>query len=134
MNEIEYFHPIDDYTTQVDVNVVSVYDGDTCTIVFRLFNDPEQRLVKFKARLIGVDTAEMKGTDGHVKELAIKARDFIRENTIGKSRVKCIFSKEMDKYGRLLVRLFTSDGVCLNDELIKMGLAKDYSGGTKEKW
>ena len=51
--------------------VVKVYDGDTITIVAKLpYKDSEY--YRFSVRLLGIDTAEMKGPK---KDRATKARD-----------------------------------------------------------
>jgi hypothetical protein len=40
---------------------------------------------------------------------------------------------EFDKYGRLLVEIHIND-IYVNQWLIENHLAKEYEGGTKEKW
>ena len=39
-----------------------------------------------------------------------------------------------DKYGRLLVRVWTDEGVCVNDLLLEERLAVAYEGGKKTPW
>ena len=43
---------------------------------------------------------------------------------------------EFDKYGRLLANIYTLDNTnkTINDEMIELGHAKAYDGGTKEGW
>jgi endonuclease YncB( thermonuclease family) len=135
LDELNWFHPVNNFSTKIPVKVLSVYDGDTCTIAFNLYGDIRFPIVKYRARLIGIDTPEMKGkgVSQELKDLAKKARDFLREKVVDKT-VDCIFDKECDKYGRVLITIYDSNGVNINDELVTKGYAKKYDGGTKEKW
>jgi endonuclease YncB( thermonuclease family) len=114
------------YNYQVDV--ISVYDGDTITVNVDL--GFSMALNKLKIRLTGVDTAEMKSTDEALKKKAIAARDFIREQILNKRVLLECYGQ--DKYGRWLGKIFAPDGTCLNEELIKRGFAYAYDGGTKD--
>ena len=114
------------YNYQVDV--ISVYDGDTITVNVDL--GFSMALNKLKIRLTGVDTAEMKSTDEALKKKAIAARDFIREQVLNKRVLLECYGQ--DKYGRWLGKIFAPDGTCLNEELIKKGFAYAYDGGTKD--
>jgi micrococcal nuclease len=114
------------YNYQVDV--LSVYDGDTLTVNVDL--GFSMTLNKLKIRLTGVDTAEMKSTDEALKKKAVAARDFIREQVLNKRVLLECYGQ--DKYGRWLGKIFAPDGTCLNDELIKRGFAYAYDGGTKD--
>jgi|688.fasta_scaffold263703_2 endonuclease YncB( thermonuclease family) len=107
--------------------VVSVYDGDTITVVFR-FAD---KYYKWSCRLNNIDTPEMKSKIAAEKQQAIKARDFLREQILGK--IVKITCQEFDKYGRLLV-LVDFKNRNINELMIDAGFAKSYSGGTKEEW
>jgi endonuclease YncB( thermonuclease family) len=128
------FHPAPNFVDRIPVRVLSVYDGDTCTIGMYLFGDANQPTFKFNARLIGIDTPEIKSKDDELKKLALTARDCVRDHVLDKDGVTCIFSEECDKYGRLLIRLFSPDGVEVNNLLVEKGYAKKYDGGTKESW
>lgn len=114
------------YNYQVDV--ISVYDGDTLTVNVDL--GFSMTLNKLKIRLTGVDTAEMKSTDEALKKKATAARDFIREQVLNKRVLLECYGQ--DKYGRWLGKIFAPDGTCLNEELIKRGFAYAYDGGTKD--
>ena len=107
--------------------VVSVYDGDTITVVFK-FADT---FYKWNCRLDGIDTPEMKSKNPLEKAEATKARDFLREKISGK--VVTISCGNFDKYGRLLVSI-EYDNENMNTLMIEKGFAKTYSGGTKEEW
>ena len=110
-----------------NAKVISVYDGDTITAVFK-FNGV---YYKWNCRLNGIDTPEMKSKSTDEKNAAIKARDFLREKILGKVvKLEC---GDFDKYGRLLVNVFINDEK-INDTIIQQGYAKQYFGGTKEDW
>lgn len=137
--------------------VESVYDGDTITLFvptkLSIYNMCSSNSIdlnsdsnlsnkiiinKVKVRLYGIDTPELKpkkdlvNRDQHI-EKAKEARDFLSGLILNKI-IKVVFMSN-DKYGRPLVKLFTtnivSDELCINDLMIKKGFAKKYDGGTK---
>ena len=122
----------------VIAKVVSVYDGDTITAIFRLDPTSAQPALKYSVRLIGIDTPEMKPPKTVPNRealiaLAKSARDFIITRTT--SQLVMLNLQGLDKYGRVLARVYltpTPDPAhCINDMLIQAGLAKPYAGGTK---
>jgi endonuclease YncB( thermonuclease family) len=88
-------------------------------------------LRKLKVRLTGIDTAEITSKDPALKAKAVQARDWLRGQILGKDVF--LESAGLDKYGRWLGKIHTKGGVCCNEELIKMGLALAYDGGTKQQ-
>ena len=136
--------------------VVDVYDGDTCKIVL-LINGKQQ---KHSCRLSGIDTPEMKPLLKKVNrekeiEHSHKCRNRLLQlvTTCNVEDINAILKKkqvkkmidddnnkiitveccEFDKYGRLLVNLFT-DETCeehVNKILITENYAKSYDGGKK---
>lgn len=141
-HEPPWFHPIfsspcvDQMPELIPVNVVKVYDGDTCNVVFRLFNDNKLPLIKFRVRLSGIDTAEMKGGTAATKQLARKARDFVIGKLVNVDyRAQVHFTNTQEKYGRLLGEFFIDgETKSINEMLVDAGLAKRYEGKTKEAW
>jgi len=127
--------------------VVKVYDGDTITVVMKVFGD----VYKFSVRISGIDACEMTSKNPEEKAKAIKARNRILQmlnciDSVDKVltnkdilhmlnikvyivKVKCF---DFDKYGRLLADVFINEKnigeVLLNDKL-----AYKYDGGTKLK-
>lgn len=108
--------------------VIDVYDGDTLTVDIDL--GFMMSLRKLKVRLLGIDTAEMKGGTNESKAKALQARDWLRSKVLEKEVY--LESKGLDKYGRWLGRVHTVDGICCNDMLVSMGLATPYDGGAKK--
>ena len=150
-NDIPFF----DFKNETfTVKVVDVYDGDTCTVVFKYKNE----LVKFKVRCMGYDSPEMKPplSDKNRKniiEKAIEARNYFIDLTsncklssdvsYSKNELKNILSEKntklikmechgMDKYGRMLGTFFVNN-VNVNNIMIKNNHGYPYYGGTKLK-
>lgn len=110
---------------------VDVYDGDTVKLVLNIPFD-EDKLYKWNCRINRVDTPELRTKNKKEKEFGYEVRDKLREKILNKILdVKCL---EFDKYGRLLVELYTEDKECINDWLINNNYAFEYFGGTKKKW
>jgi endonuclease YncB( thermonuclease family) len=120
--------------------IVDVYDGDTCTLLFEYNGE----IMKYKARAMGYDCAEMKPKKDdpnrdQEKKLAQAAKTRFIEligGIDGIVQVKCL---EFDKYGRILCYIYKiNDDVekseSVNAMMIKEGHGKAYDGGTKEGW
>lgn len=133
--------------------VVSVYDGDTVTIVFPIAGHGDC-MNKFSARLHGIDTCEMKSKEAANRALAIRARNRLIElitgrdvpgdsNLAKKDIVKMLGEQvhlvwiecmEFDKYGRVLLRMYAGPekkDKSFSDILIDEKLAYPYYGETK---
>lgn len=121
--DIEKFTITGEYQTLV----CSVYDGDTCTCII----DFNNKLQKFSVRLTGIDTPEMKSKDPKLKKQAIEARDYVRSLVLDK--VVRLEASGLDKYGRILGKLFVDDK-CVNDMIIEKKFANEYYGGTKQEF
>ncbi|UXR63604.1 thermonuclease family protein [Bdellovibrio bacteriovorus] len=121
------------------IKVISVHDGDTLTAVGA--DDPS---VRYKVRLMGVDTPEvdfMKETQGPV---ALAARDFLRSLIPTDGIIILSDDSQVDKHGRILGRLLVGNKD-LNLEMLKNGwgmiyfiypfekrIVSDYSKASKE--
>ena len=107
--------------------VLSVYDGDTCTVEIDL-----GLLVKIsgeKIRLHRINTPEVRGAE---KEAGLKARDFLRELIDGKEIILQTVKDKKGKYGRYLGEIWLQQQpgnyVNVNDLLVTKGFAQyaDY--------
>ena len=117
-----------DYKTKG--KVVSVYDGDSIKIVFKLF---KQGYFKWNCRLEGIDTPEFKTRDKEIKKYGTYVRDLLREKILNKIvSIKC---GDFDKFGRLLVKIYTKNE-CVNNWLLNNNYAVEYHGFKKQniKW
>jgi endonuclease YncB( thermonuclease family) len=116
------------YTFKV-AKVISVYDGDTFTIVCRYYDT----FCKFHVRLYGVNCEELKGGTPKQKEQAKLAKEFVSDLILNKVVDIDVLTNTLDengrvvkeKYGRLLAKVKVGD-VDLAEELVRKGLAKRY--------
>ena len=107
--------------------IVKVYDGDTVHAVFYFGST----LYRWKCRLTGIDTPEIKTNCQGEYQAAVMARDTLRKMVLNKLvTIKC---DKFDKYGRLLITIHKS-GVNINKFMVRQGFAYEYDGGTKKKF
>jgi len=119
-----------EYGTVIVSKVISVYDGDT----FRVDIDSLPPIVgkNIPIRLNGVDTPEIQGKCQHERDLAIKARDFVRNKLANAKEIK-LTKLQRGKYFRVVADVMI-DGVSLEQELLENKLAYKYTGGKKSSW
>ena len=123
-------HAAPEYGTVIVSKVISVYDGDT----FRVNIDSLPPIVgkNIPIRLNGVDTPEIQGKCQYEKDLALKARDFVRNKLANAKEVK-LTKLQRGKYFRVVADVMI-DGVSLERELLENELAYKYTGGKKSSW
>ena len=123
-------HAAPEYGTVTVSKVISVYDGDT----FRVDIDSLPAIVgkNIAIRLNGVDTPEIQGKCQYEKDLALKARDFVRDKLINAKEIK-LTKLQRGKYFRVVADVMV-DGVSLEKELLENKLAYKYTGGKKSSW
>ena len=119
-----------EYGTVTVSRVISVYDGDT----FRVDIDSLPPIVgkNIPIRLNGVDTPEIRGKCQYEKDLALKARDFVRNKLANAKEIK-LSKLQRGKYFRVVANVMV-DGVSLEQELLENKLAYKYTGGKKSSW
>jgi len=110
--------------------VISVYDGDTFRV--NIGSLPPIVGKNIPIRLEGVDTPEIQGKCQYEKDLAIKARDFVRSK-LDNAKEIMLNNLQRGKYFRIVADV-TVDGVSLEKELLENKLAYKYSGGKKSSW
>lgn len=98
--------------TTLSGKVVKISDGDT----FTLLADGNRQE---KIRLHGIDCPEKKQDFGQV------ARQKLSDLVFGKQ--VSVKRTDTDRYGRTIAIVYTSDGVCVNEELLRLGLAWHYT-------
>lgn len=111
--------------------VVKVYDGDTITVASRLETGftATSTLYRFRVRLRGIDTPEIKGSSEAEKTKAKEARDALSEQIMGHEVVLRNLGNE--KYGRVLADVYFRE-VHMNQWMLDQGYAQVYDGGTKQ--
>jgi len=123
-------HAAPEYGTVTVSKVISVYDGDT----FRVDIGSLPPIVgkNIPIRLNGVDTPEIQGKCQYEKDLALKARDFVRNKLANAKEIK-LTKLQRGKYFRVVADVMI-DGVSLEQELLDNELAYKYTGGKKSSW
>lgn len=115
--------------------VVSVYDGDTCNVVF----DHNGVINRWNIRMNGYDTPEMRPSKklpnrDEIKQKAIQSRDFLKSLIFNNEQLVYLKCGKFDKYGRLLGEIYINenDEESVNSVMIKTGHGYEYHGGTKK--
>jgi len=106
------------------IRVVKVVDGDTLDLLLDLgFRITYQ----VRVRLLGLNTPEVRTRDAEEKRLGLLAQDFVQNwcDRHCEMRVQTTKTGSLDKYGRLLARIY-SEYECLNDELLRLKYADPY--------
>ena len=110
--------------------VISIYDGDTLRVNIDSFPDIVGKNIRI--RIKGIDAPEIKGKCQTEIDLAIMARDYLR-NAINQSSQIELRNIERGKYFRIVGELYI-DGENISKGLIKEKLAYIYQGGRKRSW
>jgi len=118
------------YGTVTVSKVISVYDGDTFRV--DIASLPPIVGKNIPIRVNGVDTPEIQGKCKYEKNLALKARDFVRIKLTNAKEIK-LTNLQRGKYFRVVANVVV-DGVSLEQELLDNELAYEYSGGKKLSW
>jgi endonuclease YncB( thermonuclease family) len=118
------------YGDVVVARVVDVYDGDT----FRCDIEGWPAIIgdSISVRIRGVDTPEIRGTSGYVKKRAELARKYTA-NRLRRAKKVTLRNIARGKYFRIVADVYVDkDNLCR--ELIRVGLGKEYDGGTRPSW
>ncbi len=102
---------------QYSATVISIYDGDTITVMVDLGFGSH---TKQKLRLARINTPEVRGPQ---REQGIAARDYLIALMPAGSEIDVRTIKDsQEKYGRYLAEVFKGD-ICVNDLLVQAGMA-----------
>ncbi|MCC7408678.1 MAG: thermonuclease family protein [Phycisphaeraceae bacterium] len=106
---------------QKSFSVVHVVDGDTLDV-----DQPDGKKDRTRIRLWGIDTPEMNfGKSEDPQPYAVEATTLTKSLADGRTvRLDLEASEIRDRYGRLLAYIWLPDGRCLNEELVRAGLAR----------
>jgi len=125
---------------ELPAKVVKVYDGDTVHVVIHMQGGgPLPPLVRYKVRLDGIDSPEMRTKNPKEKLAAVAARERLLELVAGDAQIIRFKCGKFDKYGRLLGEIFVDPFMgkadkSVNQMLIEEGHAYAYDGGTKTEF
>ena len=109
--------------------ICRIIDGDTIDVDIDLGFSLTK---KERIRLAGIDTPETRTKDYEEKKLGVDAKEYLAmrmdacENLIVKT-------EKDGKYGRMLGWLLDDDNRSLKRDMVDLGYAWTYSGGTKDK-
>ncbi len=110
--------------------VISIDDGDTMTV--NAHYPWPGMTIRTAVRVSGIDTPEIRGLCDAEKELAKRARDYVRA-TVG-DHVQ-LTNVTLGKYaGRIIADVALADGRSLAALLITEGLGREYDGGRRKGW
>ena len=116
--------------TSVKALVTDAYDGDTITVEAAVWPDLDWT---GNVRVRGVDTPEIRGQCEQEKQLALLARDYVRDLLTDESVV--LTEIENEKYGgRVLASVLLENGESLAELLIAGGYGRAYGGGERQGW
>lgn len=111
-----------------NAEVVRVVDGDTFKIKIDL--GFEVHIGPKSVRLYGVNAPESRTKNLEEKKMGLAAKEFTDQwikKANNKVKIETILDKN-EKYGRILARVWNEAGECLNNEIVKAGLAREYFG------
>jgi micrococcal nuclease len=110
--------------------VTRVVDGDTVDASIDLGFDIH---MKTRIRLSGINAPESRTRDLVEKKAGLISKDYV-ESWCKIEDQQVIVQTQLDgkgKFGRVLGRILSSDGICLNDKMVELGYAKPYDGGKR---
>lgn len=111
---LEFVSPHPQVTGDFSATVVKVVDGDTIHLNW------QERDFTFPLRLLDIDAPELSESHGHSVRLWLEARILQRE-----VHILIDPSNRVDKYGRLLGRVF-DNGMDIGYEMLHLGLVVPF--------
>lgn len=107
--------------------LLGVVDGDTLDVLIDLGFDIK---LKQRIRLLGINTPE---TKGKTRTAGLESKEFVKMWMDSRQFVIQTEKDKQEKFGRILGKIYDiQTQECLNDLLIKKGLAVPYDGGKRE--
>ena len=106
------------------------YDGDTITV--KLDCNTPLFCNKMSIRVNGVDTPEIRANCPKEKRLAVKAKEFVKQNL--NNKLIELRNCKKGKYFRLICDVFYDYRTNLSSKLIINGYGRKYDGGKRKNW
>ena len=109
--------------------ICRIIDGDTIDVDIDLgFSLTKKERIRFS----GIDTPETRTKDYEEKKLGVDAKEYLAMSLDACDNL--VVKTEKDgKYGRMLGWLFDDDNRSINRDMVDLGYAWTYGGGTKDK-
>lgn len=108
-------------------NLISVYDGDTFRANLHMPCDILSNNIPI--RIYGIDTPEIRNKNLELKELGMRARDYLKKRLEGGNRIE-LRNIRRGMYFRIIAEVYI-DGMSIGDELLSLKFARRYYGGSK---
>tara|TARA_R100001224_G_C3917307_1_gene114042 strand:- start:79 stop:471 length:393 start_codon:yes stop_codon:yes gene_type:complete len=108
--------------------IVKIIDGDTIDIIIDLGFSLTK---KERVRLAGIDTPECRTRDLEEKTFGLEAKEYLAMR-LDASKNLIVKTEKDGKYGRMLGWIHDEDR-CINNDMILLGYAWAYDGGSKQK-
>jgi micrococcal nuclease len=108
--------------------IVKIIDGDTIDIIIDLGFSLTK---KERVRLAGIDTPECRTRDLEEKTFGLEAKEYLAMR-LNASKNLIVKTEKDGKYGRMLGWIHDEDR-CINNDMILLGYAWAYDGGSKQK-
>lgn len=108
--------------------VTKVLDGDSLRVAI-----PAGRQAwTFPVRIENIDCPEVRTRNEQEKILGYMTKEHVESLVLDK--IVALKLCEFDKFGRLLAKVYTKEGVNVAEDLIERGLAVKYKGGERKCW
>ncbi len=107
--------------------VFRVVDGDTLHVGIVFAGVP----IRLVCRLMDFDSPELRSRDLGERERAQQATRALAEAVQDCNCNVLIEFQGREKYGRMLARVFTPDGACVNDAMLRLPFNAPMRGGTR---
>ena len=125
-NLIKHLPRMDKASWHIWMRICDVYDGDTFTVICV----QKGTLMRWRCRMCGYDSPELKSKDEGEKAAAIAARDFFK--TLLPTRMFRSQCVGLDKYGRMLLDMKCKHSKAkIRDVMISNGHGVAYDGKKK---
>jgi len=113
---------------QYKAQVTRIIDGDTLDVNIELGFEISY---KMRIRMYGIDAPESRTRNKAEKVKGLETKEWLRAKVEDKDIVIKTSKDRKGKFGRYLCILIV-DGVDLNKQMVKLGLAKEYFGGKRK--
>lgn len=108
----------------------TVIDGDT--LRGNIYSIPDVFGKDISVRISEIDAPELHGKCVKEIQLAQAAKEKVNQLLSGVTQVE-LREPERDKYFRIVAKVYVN-GISVGDMLLQEGLARRYSGQTKQSW
>lgn len=112
-----------------DFKITKIIDGDTIEVQKLSNASEDNKIEKYKVRLLGINTPESVDPRRAVECFGKESSKYVTDNFLGETvRLETDNSQsKYDKYDRLLAYVYISADIMINEKLINDGYAYEYT-------